>query len=433
MSETTESRTAVPVSRIFLYLENPRHDPVDAEAKTIARLCDKENVFQLARDIAKHGVNPLENFGLILAGKHQDGDARKTYVVVEGNRRICAIKLLNDPDLAPANLRKSFEKLAESWTQIKSVPAVIFESRGDVDLWLDRIHSGLQGGIGRKEWNSEQKTRFNGENKNRSSQALLDYAERKSMISAAERAGKLTTVQRFVANDVFREMLGLDQSDPDEIGRTRPEGEFDIILRRFIRDLIGKQSVNSRMNKDAIIAYARPLSALNGVSPTRVEAEPLLAKPETDPRKGKPKPPTRPKKATHVLYQNDIAAALKTLGNEKLISLYHSICTVDLDPHTPIIAVGAWSFFETLTACAGRTDNTSFDSYLSKAKLGVYGIPGEVVTYRSAMERIRAYGNTTKHHPISATFNGDQLNNDITTLKDVILSCIKEATVKSGP
>lgn len=247
------------------------------------------------------------------------------------------------------------------------------------------------------------------------------------MISAEERAGKLTTVQRFLGNDVFREMLGLDQSDPDGTGRMRPENEFDIILRRFIRDLVEKQHVNSRMNKPAIIAYARPLSALSGVSPTRIESEPLSEEPGTKSKRAKPKTPSRPKRVTHVLYQDEIAAALKGLGNEKLISLYHSICSIDLDPHTPIVAVGTWSFFETLTACAGRTDKTSFDSFLSKSKLGFYGISGEVVTYRSAMERIREYGNTTKHHRISATFNGDQLNNDMTTLKDVILKCIEEA------
>ena len=31
-----------------------------------------------------------------------DGD--KAYLAAEGNRRLCALKLLNDPDLAPADM-----------------------------------------------------------------------------------------------------------------------------------------------------------------------------------------------------------------------------------------------------------------------------------------------------------------------------------------
>jgi hypothetical protein len=84
-----------------------------------------------------------------------------------------------------------------------------------------------------------------------------------------------------------------------------------------------------------------------------------------------------------------------------------------------------------LTACAGRHDGTSFDSFLSNSKLGAYGLTGEKTSIRAAMARIREYGNTTKHHPFAATFNGDQLNNDMTVLKSVILKCIEEAAAAS--
>lgn len=417
MSDAPEDKKIVSVNRVFLNLENPCHVPVDTEAQAIIKLCEKEDVFPLARDIVKHGLNRMENFGLIPVAKGQSEDSKQGYFVAEGNRCICALKLLNDPDLAPANMRKSYEKLAENWTPVKVVSAVIFNDLEEVRLWLDRIHSGPQGGVGRKDWKPEQKTRFDGESRNRPSQAFLDYAEAKGMISVADRVGKLTTVQRFLSNDVFREALGLDQSDVNEVGRTRPEGEFNIILAQFIRDLVEKQNVNSRMNKEAIIKYARPLSALNGVSTARVQSEPLSAVPDVKPKGGKPRAPRPPAKVAHVLHQAEIEAALKAFGNEKLISLYHSICTVDLDPHTPMVAIGTWSFFETLTACAGRSTSASIDSYLSKDKLKKYGFTGEAVTYQATMIRIREYGNTTKHHPISATFNGDQLNNDVTTLK----------------
>ena len=59
MSDSPKNIEAVPVSRIFLLLSNPRHEEVENEPQAIARLCAKENVYSLARDIAKLGLNPL--------------------------------------------------------------------------------------------------------------------------------------------------------------------------------------------------------------------------------------------------------------------------------------------------------------------------------------------------------------------------------------
>ena len=126
-------------------------------------------------------------------------------------------------------------------------------------------------------------------------------------------------------------------------------------------------------------------------------------------------------------YDENIFQALRSLGNGKLESLYHSICNIELDPHTPILAVGAWSFFETLTACGGRGDSTSFPAYLSKNKMNAFGLGANTTALREAIDRVSGYGNTTKHHSVSAAFNGDQLNNDFLALRAVILKCIEDA------
>ena len=431
MATADKSIEAVPVNRIFLALDNPRHEPVGTEAEAIEKLCAKENVFPLARDIAVHGLNPLERFALIPVKKGKGAKAASSYYAAEGNRRICAVKLLNDPDLAPAKLRDAFEKLSKTWRPISTVPAVLFDDLESVKIWLDRVHSGEQGGIGRKGWSADQKARFDGGNKNKAALALLDYAEAEKLISTDERQGKLTTVQRFLSNDVFREVLGFDQSNPNEPSRTRPKAEFDLLLKRFMRDLVGKKEVNSRMNKDEITKYARPLASLNGVTTTRVEGETLSTSGQTNKStKARVSKPKKPEKVRHVRFEPKIHDALKVFGNEKLASLYHSICTIELEHHTPIVAVGAWSFFETLTACAGRNPENSFESYFSKGRLSEFGFGKNTSSMRSAVERMQEYGNTTKHHSISATFNGEQLNNDMQTLKELILKCIEVASKK---
>lgn len=170
-----------------------------------------------------------------------------------------------------------------------------------------------------------------------------------------------------------------------------------------------------------------------GITNTRIEPEPLLNGPDSpSDKKRTRRTPRKPEKARHVRFEDEIFRALQRLGNQKLESLYYSLCSLELERHTPIVCIGAWAFFETLTACQGRAENTSFEAFLSKSKLSLLGITGETVSLRSAIGRMREYGNSTKHHPVSATFNGDQLNNDMTALKSVILKCIDEATSRSG-
>src|SRR4029079_1880107 len=89
-----------PLGRIFLNLETPRHEPVTTEAGAIERLCAKEDVPALARDIVLHGTNPLELIGLIQVDARKTEESNPSYFAVEGNRRVCALKLLNDPELA---------------------------------------------------------------------------------------------------------------------------------------------------------------------------------------------------------------------------------------------------------------------------------------------------------------------------------------------
>ena len=63
-----------------------------------------------------------------------DPEQNGTFITAEGNRRVCALKLLRDPDLAPADKRKSFENAAEGWTPIRQISAVVFDDRDAVEI-----------------------------------------------------------------------------------------------------------------------------------------------------------------------------------------------------------------------------------------------------------------------------------------------------------
>jgi hypothetical protein len=412
------------VERIFLDLSNPRHEPYKTEAEVIEYLCREEQVYSLARDIAKIGINPLEIFAVIPLDKKS---ARtQSFVVAEGNRRMCALKLLNDPDLAPAKYRKDFTKLSEESVKIPEVPGIVFEDEAELNLWLERLHGGVQGGVGRKPWSPEQKTRHIGDRKNVLAQSVLDYAEKKGFISSKQRKGKLTTAQRYLGNAFLRDALGLDSSNLDDVARDRPEQDFDILLSKFSNDLVSGK-VNSRSNKDEIKTYSRELTANKNISGKRVAPESLMPSPTASKRKRKtPKKPVRPK---HVTYEQEISDKLKSIPSYKLETIYYSICDISLEDHTPLISVGVWSFFECLTARCGRNSTTSFPDFLSKQKLNQLGFSAreQVSSIRDAVQRISSYGNVTKHHDTSANFNGEQLANDMDVLKDLILKLADEA------
>jgi hypothetical protein len=422
----------VSLNRLFLWLDNPRHDAVASEAEAIKYLCENESILPIARDIVENGLNPLDRAAFVAIPDSATTKDRQSYHVVEGNRRLTALKLLRDPDLAPAKQKAQFEKLAKGWTPVTSVEGVVFSNSDEARIWLKRIHTGAQDGVGRRSWTTEQQARFDGDNKNKDAQLLLDFAQKEGLIKEQERDRKITTVQRFFGNAVFRDALGIDKSpDSEGLQRTRPPEDVKVLTEKFMQDLVGGTKVNSRMNSDEIKKYARTLATSKGVSGKRVDAV-SIAPMKSGSRKGKAnRKPSKPDRAKVIGSENEITIALRKLGNEKLKSLYYSMTEVELEHHTPLLAVGAWSFFETLTACNGRNEGTPFHSFLSKNKLQSYGITGKTTSLSVALQRINEYGNATKHDKLAALFNGQQLHNDMAILKDVILASIAEAITRT--
>lgn len=417
------ARLEVEIDRIFLDQENPRHKPYETQAEVIDYLCNHESILSLARDIVEHGLNPIEQFALI--PDEDAGADASSYIVAEGNRRVCALKLLHDPDLAPSKLRKGFALAATGWPGIGLLPCVIFDDRPAVDLWLTRIHDGEQGGIGRRKWSADQSARHSGSDKDKLALKVLDYAEKKGLISADERKGTLTTVTRYVTKAPVQAALGIDASDLDKIRITKREGDFDALLGKFLGDLASGH-VNSRAKGAEVFkAYGRELDAVK--VPGQGEVVPALldlnkAAKQAARRRTKIKP------RSTLAHEHEIMDGLKAMGSQKLVSLYNSITMIPLNPHAPLVSVGAWAFLESLSAKAGRGENQDFPSYFDKNRRAKYGLPTgkDAKAITEALKHVATSGDVTKHDGTAALFNGEQLANDMDTLKDLILKCIDD-------
>lgn len=263
---------------LYLDTENPRHDPLTDQPEIIKQLIANEKIKRLAQDIAENGISPLDIFAVI-------EDENENYIVLEGNRRICALTLLNDPDSAPPGDRGYFAKLAKKSNAPAEVPCVIFEDREEARQWLERRHLGPQEGIGIVSWNAVQKARFFKGSNNTLAVNLLDYAVENGLVSADDRKkGILTTATRFLGNPLFRHTLGIASGVADSEIRIDVEKEkFNRVLGRFCDDLVnGSNGVTSRTNKEDRERYAKKLKSL-GIAPTN-HTDPYLleSKPGTN-------------------------------------------------------------------------------------------------------------------------------------------------------
>lgn len=153
-------RETIELSLLLLSDKNPRLEPSFGEMEAIARMVEDqgEKLFVLATDIVENGLNPLDTIAVypseIYSGYFEVG---------EGNRRICAIKLLKDPSLIKTintTLSTKFENLSNSYKVQESIEVGVFENEESLRHWMEVRHMGEQGGKGLSKWNSVQKARF---------------------------------------------------------------------------------------------------------------------------------------------------------------------------------------------------------------------------------------------------------------------------------
>src|SRR5690606_21435383 len=91
--------------------ENPRIPPRGqplSQRDLIAELVEHDKVYELAKEIVEQGYYPIEAIVCLRDGK--------AAYVLEGNRRVTALKLLGNPDLAPSSHLSKCKSLAEQWS-----------------------------------------------------------------------------------------------------------------------------------------------------------------------------------------------------------------------------------------------------------------------------------------------------------------------------
>lgn len=424
-----------PIDRIHLFAENPRHGKISDPGKIIKHLLQDEQVFELAKSIAERTANPLELIGVVRIDD-EDDSGEPTYEVWEGNRRVCAMMLLNDPDKAPPKWRKRFEELSKDVELIETVDGRVFDDHEELRFWMRNIHNGAQGGRGRKDWGPDEQHRDNPTKKNAIAFALLELAEADGLITSSQRKGSLTTLQRYVEKPALRQILQADDSDPANVKFGRAKADFSKLLKRLIEDLIAGV-ISSRKNESQVVEYAETLESGAGVKFVDDEDEDDGTVPrdgggpdddsvdEDDDESDKP----RPKPPTKIKRNRELVKAIEDLGSDKLANLYHSITTVNAKTHPQLVAIGIWALLETCAKICGAVEKTAFNHYFSTNRMGQMGITKRTAgAISDALERLARGGNTTKHDAISGTFDHRSLINDMERVSSFIAKALNGVT-----
>lgn len=196
---------------------------------------------KLAQSIVENGLDPAQ-----LPSVLATGDRRRKYVVIEGNRRILAVKALETPSLVQGALRPSdFKKMQALALRFASEPieeiSCVLYGQDEAEIafgWVVRRHTGQQEGAGLVEWASDEKDRFaarHGAGGRGLGGQVLDFLELVDGPSSSP-IKVSTSLTRLLSTPEVRDRLGIDRIG-NEIISWYPKDEVARGLRKVVEDL----------------------------------------------------------------------------------------------------------------------------------------------------------------------------------------------------
>lgn len=232
------------LSLLSVNIENPRFEMVGNQREAIAQMIEDQGqkLIKLAQDIIDNGLNPSE---LVLVTPHEKTENQ--YNVLEGNRRISALKLLANPDLIPERNKSFlnyFKKLSEVFydNPITEIPCVIFNNESDANRWIKLKHTGENEGIGVVSWDAQQKARFEERVEGKSSYALqvIDFLRNQNIegnLKLRLQNIPSSSFQRLLTDPDFRKTIGIEIND-GKVYSNLPSEEIVKPLSKVVKDLL---------------------------------------------------------------------------------------------------------------------------------------------------------------------------------------------------
>lgn len=253
----------IEVSLLRLDTQNPRvRESPDTQIQAIQRMAEVQGskLVALARDIVNRGgLNPAQYFIVI-----PDDDDQ--FIVMDGNRRICALKALEEPDNVVEALgetrTKQLKELKKRYTPVEYASCIVFEAREEARPWMELLHEGEQDGAGTVPWTAQQKNRYYARKGTKSYHLqVLDYVmsegtpDDKTKRRYDRGTYPISTLLRTLSTPDVREGLGIDFVK-NQVVTKLPKKQIIGPLTRVVNDIgSGVIKVGDVMNKNDRIDY----------------------------------------------------------------------------------------------------------------------------------------------------------------------------------
>lgn len=360
----------VSVASLHLDAKNPRlgrETTARAPREIIQYLFEHDKALEVAESIATRGFFPNEP---LLAIKEDN-----RLVVIEGNRRLAALKALREPGLLEGSSQRQVERLARRISDmqtIATVPVTIAPNRRATDRQIAGRHIGtpvlawqaenrasfildkLEEGYDNKELLDELGFSLADIQKARQTRAIAEMARSIDLPDEVKakldnpRAKIFSTLERVFDSSVGRQYLKVEP-DPDHgLRGTTTKAEFIRGFRRLVSDLaLGHESSRSLNNNDDIRAYfekwdpeERPASKQGSFVPSEVIEGKSVASPAPEP----PRPAAkRAKQVSPYVLPKDFKVRF---GNDRLVDIRSELASLTRHKFPNAGAVLLRVFFE---------------------------------------------------------------------------------------
>lgn len=271
MGETISIRPA----DLLINGENPRlPDPNLGQREAQRELAHDQGrkLLVLAKDIVEHGLSPAD-LPIVIPAR----DDLKRYIVLEGNRRLGALKALENPewlvgtvdDVVLREMRELSRQYQE--TPVESVTCFMVKDRGDADHWIMLRHTGQNEGAGVVPWGSDETARFQARTRKPEihSQALNFLEHLGALTPKVRRKVPATSYKRLLGTPEVRAKVGIELED----GEMKVLGDTKRVARALLyiaNDLIrGTTKTKDIYARDQRVEYANNLPPDIVVTPTR--------------------------------------------------------------------------------------------------------------------------------------------------------------------
>ncbi|MEK4382426.1 ParB N-terminal domain-containing protein [Aeribacillus sp. FSL K6-2848] len=253
---------SIKINDLLVNSENPRFESVNSQTEAIKRLVLEQNdkLYRLAKSIVEKGLNPSE-LPIVIEDFQQDG----MYRVLEGNRRITAIKILNNPDLIDFSefQKMRYKKLRKDFDEKKfeEIRCVVVENESEANHWIKLRHTGENNGVGIVSWDRTQQKRFERNLGLKSPEdQILEFIKKANLVHKEKlKKVKITNIHRLIGDPDVREALGLVLENK-VLYTNLPKEEVGKGIKKIFEDILSETiKVTDIYYKDDRIRYIKGL------------------------------------------------------------------------------------------------------------------------------------------------------------------------------